>query len=27
LTMDFVGRNAVDKLFDFGKFLFQGFQR
>jgi hypothetical protein len=25
--MDFVGRNAVDKLFDFGKFLFQGFQR
>jgi len=27
LTMDFVARNAVDKLFDFGKFLFQGFQR
>lgn len=27
LTMDFVGRNAVDKLFDFGKFLIQGFQR
>ena len=27
LTMDFVGRNAVDKLFDFGKFLMQGFQR
>lgn len=25
LTMDFVGRNAVDKLFDFGKFLIQGF--
>jgi len=25
--MDFVGRNAVDKLFDFGKFLIQGFQR
>lgn len=27
LTMDFVGRNAVDKLFDFGKFLIQGFQK
>lgn len=27
LTMDFVGRNAVDKLFDLGKFLFQGFQK
>jgi hypothetical protein len=27
LTMDFVGRNAVDQLFDFGKFLLQGFQR
>jgi hypothetical protein len=25
--MDFVGRNAVDKLFDFGKFLIQGFQK
>lgn len=27
LTMDFVGRNAVDKLFDFGKFLIQGFRK
>lgn len=27
LTMDFVGRNAVDKLFDLGKFLIQGFQK
>jgi hypothetical protein len=27
LTMDFVSRNAVDKLFDLGKFLFQGFQK
>ena len=27
LTMDFVGRNAVDKLFDFGKFLVQGLKK